>query len=118
MAYSLNKLKQELVAKRFSEDGLVAWGQNNGFGAVGALAAPMFTISRVNTKIVITPFTNREILFDRAIAYDKENVFDARISGFWIYSKLKITTKDGKVHKYSITQGKSAVKQILINLGY
>ena len=118
MAYSLSKLKAELLEKRYSENGLVAWGQNNNFGAVGALASRMFTISQVGEKIVITPFTNKQILFENALAFDKSIIKTAKVGGFWIYSSyLKITTNDGQIYKYSIMQGKNAAKQIIKNLG-
>ena len=48
MGYSLNKLKTELLEKRYSENGLVAWGQNNNFGGIGALVSKMFTISHLS----------------------------------------------------------------------
>ena len=118
MGYSLNKLKKELVEKHYSENGLVAWGQNNSFGAIGALASKMFTISQVGEKIVITPFTNNQILFEGALAFDKSSIKSAKVGGFLIYSAhLKITTHDGQTYKYSIIQGKGAVKQIVKNLG-
>lgn len=118
MGYNLNKLKAELLEKRYSENGLVAWGQNNSFGAVGALVSRMFTISQVGEKIVITPFTNNQILFENALAFDKSIIKTAKVGGFWIYSSyLKIVTNDNQVYKYSIIQGKSAAKQIVKNLG-
>ena len=40
------------------------------------------------------------------------------MGGFWIYSKLKIKTKDNQKFKYSVTQGKKAVKQILKLMGF
>lgn len=118
MGYSLTKLKKELQEKHYSDNGLVAWGQNNNFGAIGALASSMYTISQVGQKIVITPFTNKQILFENAIAFDKSIIKKAKTGGFWIYSSfLKIETNDGRVFKYSITQGKGSVKQILNNIG-
>ena len=118
MGYNLKKLKNELVEKKYSDNGLVAWGQNNNFGALGALASRMLTISQVGEKIVITPFTNNQILFEGAIAFDKSSIKKAKVGGFLFYSShLKITTTDGQTYKYSIIQGKGAVKQIVKNLG-
>lgn len=118
MGYSLKKLKTELLERKYSDNGLVAWGQNNNNGAVGALSARMFTISQVGQKIVVTPFTNNEILFEGALAFDKSIIKKAKVGGFLIYSSyLKITTTDGQTYKYSILQGKGAVKQIVKNLG-
>lgn len=118
MGYNLKKLKNELVEKKYSDNGLVAWGQNNNSGALGALASRMLTISQVGEKIVITPFTNNQILFEGAIAFDKSAIKKAKVGGFLVYSShLKITTTDGQTYKYSIIQGKGAVKQIVKNLG-
>lgn len=78
----------------------------------------MFTISKVGNKIMIIPFNNKAIIYDKSIAFDVEQIEEAKMSGFWIYSKSKIKTKDNQKFKYSVTQGKKAVKQILKLMGF
>ena len=120
MGYNLKKLTEELKEKGLADDGLVAWGQNSGgalFGAVGAGIAGMHTISCKGDKIVIIPFSNKEIKYSEGIMIDKNKIKKAKVSfGLWT-SKLKIETTDGKSRAYSITQGKSAVKEILAKMG-
>lgn len=117
MGYSLNKLKKELMEKGLADNGLVAWGQNTGLGGIIASAVtPMFTISKVGNKIMIIPFNNRTIVYDKSLTFDVGQIETAKMCGFWIYSKLKIKTKDNRTYKYSVYQGKKAVKQILKSL--
>ncbi len=120
MGYNLKKLTEELKVKELADDGLVAWGQNSSgamFGAVGAALAGMHTISCKGDKIVIIPFSNKEIRFDDGLMIDKKEIRRAKVSGL-LTAKLKIETVDGKSNSYSITQGKTAVKQILAKLGF
>ena len=90
MAYSLNKLRDELVSKNLSENGLVAWGQNSGMGGIlPSATTPMFVISSANNKIIIIPFNNKQIVYDGGITFDRESILSAKIAGFWIYSKFR-----------------------------
>ena len=126
MGYNLKKLTEELKVKGLADDGLVAWGQNvnamAGFlggaigGAIAGATTPMHTISCKGDKIVIIPFSNKEIKYSEGIMIDKSKIKSAKISGL-LTAKLKIETTDGKSRAYSITQGKDAVKQILSKLG-
>lgn len=117
MGYNLNKLKKELVEKNLADEGLVAWGQNARMsGIVSSVTTPMFTISKSNNKIMVIPFNNKMISYDKAISFEKNKIESAKIKGI-IGSKLVIKTTDGNEYKYSITQGKNSVKQILISLG-
>ena len=128
MGYNLKKLTDELSAKGLADNGLVAWGQNAnamaGFlggaigGAIAGAATRMHTISCKGDKIVVIPFSNKEIKYDEGVMIDKSKIKSAKISsGLWS-SKLKIETVSGKSIAYSITQGKDAVKQILSKLGF
>lgn len=128
MGYNLKKLTEELKVKGLADDGLVAWGQNvnamGGFlggaigGAIAGATSPMHTISCKGDKIVIIPFSNKEIKYSEGIMIDKSKIKKAKLSfGLWT-RKLKIETTDGKSRAFSITQGKSAVKQILAKLGF
>lgn len=125
MGYNYKKLKAELIEKKLADDGLVAWGQNISQaafwgGAIGAAIASasneMYTISKVGDKIAIIPFVNKAILYDKAYAFQKDKITKAKLGGIGVYSKLKITTIDGKVHAYNISQGKKDVKSILEKL--
>ena len=128
MGYNLKKLTEELKVKGLADDGLVAWGQNlnamGGFlggaigGAIAGATSSMYTVSRKGSKIVIIPFTNKEIKYSEGIMIDKSKIKKAKLSfGIWT-AKLKIETIDGKLRAYSITQGKSAVREILTQLGF
>jgi len=119
MGYSLNSLKKELSEKGYADDGLVGWGQNNGFGgALLAAGTNMHVVSKMGDKIVIFPFTNKAILYDKGVAFDKQNVVSAKVGGFWIFSKLVVKTVDGNKHSFAIAQGKNAVKEIVKLLGF
>ena len=128
MGYNLKKLTEELTAKGLADNELVAWGQNvnamAGFlggaigGAIAGATTRMHTISCKGDKIVVIPFSNKEIKYDEGVMIDKSKIKSAKISsGLWS-SKLKIETVSGKSIAYSITQGKDAVKQILSKLGF
>ena len=114
MGYNLKTLTRDLAEKGLAVDNLVAFGQN-AIGAVMALTSPMYAISIVNNKIVITPFTNKSIDFDNRTEIDVNDILEAKVSGL-LTGTLKIKTKNGVV-KYPIVQGKGAVKQILVKLG-
>ena len=120
MGYNLKSLTTDLQAKYMADDGLVAWGQSGSgslFGAIGGAFAPMQAISKHDDKILITPFSNKQIKFNECVAISKENISSAKVSGL-LSAKLVIVLKNGEKKKYSITQGKSAVKQILSSLGF
>jgi len=122
MGYNLNKLRDELMAKNFADEGLVAWGQGSAggilFGAVGGAMSGMYVISMIKgSKIAIIPFSNKEIKYSEGKAFDKSKIKEAKVSGF-LGSTLKFTTVDGKTHSYKITQGASDVKEILEKLGF
>ena len=120
MGYNLKNLTEELKAKGFADDGVVAWGQNSSgalFWAIGAGLSGMHTISRKGDKIVIIPFSNKEIKYSEGIMIDKSKIKSAKVSGL-MTGKLKLETADGKKREYSITQGKDAVKEILSKLGF
>ena len=122
MGYSLKSLTVELVNKNMANDGLVAFGQNtSGLGGMiggmlESLGRPMHAISMAGEQIIITPFTNKEILFSKAIAFPRKNIQKAKVSGL-LTGQLTIVMNNGSKYKYNITQGKSAVKQILERLG-
>ena len=91
MGYNLKNLTEELKAKGLADDGLVAWGQNSGgalIGAVGAGLAGMHTISCKGDKIVIIPFSNKEIKYSEGIMIDKSKIKKAKVSsGLWTKCK-------------------------------
>ncbi|MBO5884677.1 MAG: hypothetical protein J6Q51_02670 [Clostridia bacterium] len=120
MGYNSKKLAQELVEKGMADNGLIAWGQNSSglLGAVGAIIAPMHVISKVGNLIVVTPFSNKQIFFEKAIAYKKENMINAKLKGGLFGASLKLEMKSGKTYKYSIIQGKAELKQMLKELGF
>lgn len=114
MGYNLKTLTRDLSEKGLAEDNLVAFGQN-AIGAIGALTSPMYAISCANNKIVITPFTNKNIDFANRREIEAKDIIEAKVSGL-LTGKLKIKISNGVVC-YPIVQGKGAVKQILAKLG-
>ena len=127
MAYSLNKLKEELVSKNLADDGLVAWGQATSNmlslgGAVGGLLAGItgqkFAISMIeNSKIAIFPFTNKEINYNDARAFGRDKLEKVKLSGLFTKT-LKLYTVDGNCIKLPLLQGASSVKEIISRLGF
>lgn len=120
MSFDLNSLREELISKKAAEDGLVAIGQDVlGWGVLGSLIAEntikRYTISKVGSKILVIPYTFSEIEYKSGIAFDKSVITKAKVSGDGIFvtTKLKLWTIDGKVHKYFISQGRKAVKEIV-----
>ena len=119
MGYSLNKLKQELTAKDYADEGLVAWGNSASgglFGGAGAAFGGMHVISKKGDSILVIPFTNKEILYDKSCAFEKANISSASVKGL-LSKSLIIKTTDNKEFKYAITQGAGDVKTILQKLG-
>ena len=120
MGYNLKSLTTELQAKNMADDGLVAWGQSGSgslFGAIGGALAPMHAISKHENKILITPFSNKQIKFNECVTISKEDISSAKVGGLFS-AKLAIVLKNGEKRTYSITQGKNAVEQILSSLGF
>lgn len=128
MGYSIKSLKQELVAKGYSDDGLVGWGNNASatsgaiFGAVGGALAGAFSKMHVVCKrgddILIIPFTNKEILYSNGIVFNKQIIEKAQVKGLFLSKKLVIVTKNGKKSNFPILQGVGDVKAILQKLGF
>lgn len=117
MAYSLNKLKEELVAKGMAEDGLVGWGQNNHIGGVfAAMLSKMHCISKVGNRLVVIPFSNKEIDFSQAVGFSRDYITSAKVSGM-LTGTLKLSLADGTSYTFNIMQGKNDVKEILKRLG-
>ena len=129
MGYSLKSLKAELTSRQLADDGLVAWGQSStganvgGFfggaigGAIGAAVTPMYAITMIRgSQIAIFPFTNKEIRYNEAYAFNKNNIERAKLSGL-ISKTLTIITTNGQKHKYPILQGSGDVKKIFHTLG-
>ena len=126
MGYSLKSLKEELVSKNLADYGLVGWGQSIGAwamfgaigGAIGGATSSKFVISMVeNSKIAVFPFTNKEIKYNEAKAFDKTQIASVKISGL-LSKTLKLSTTSGKQFKFPITQGVGDVKEILSRLGF
>ena len=120
MGYNLKSLTSDLVKNGMADDGLVAWGQSGSgslFGAIGGAFAPMHAISKQGNKILITPFSNKQIKYEGCVSIDKESIKSAKVGGL-LSAILVVVLKNGKTQKYPITQGKSAVKQILTLLGF
>lgn len=122
------KIKNELDKMGFVKDGLIAFGQTKmsgtfGGGLLGALianaVAEKFAIVKLNDKIMIIPYEETKVYYDKTISYEKSNIKKAKVSGdgAFIYRKLKIWTNDGKKHKYFITEGKKQVNEMLNQLG-
>ena len=114
MGYNLKTLTRDLTEKGLAEDGLVGYGQI-AYGAIAALTCPMYAISCANNKIIITPFTNKNIDFANRKEIDARNIMEAKVSGL-LTGRLKIKTAN-EVTIYPIVQGKGAVKQMLVKLG-
>lgn len=123
MGYSYKKLKAELSSKGYADEGLVAWGSVGGMGArillggiignaLGAATEKKYAITKKGTKIAIFPFTNKEILYDKAFAIDKVNIKKAKVGNF-LSQRFVFQTNNGKKYSYLILQGKSDVKKIL-----
>lgn len=120
MGYNLKSLTNELVSKNLADDGLVAWGQSSRgqlFGAIGSAVASMHVISKRGNQIVIIPFSSKEIKYKEGVVINREKIESAKLSGGLFNAKLIINTKSGKQYKYTVTQGKDAVKKILAQLG-
>ena len=128
MAYSLNKLRDELTKKGLADDGLVAWGNSSSglaggvlFGAVGGAVAEslgkMHVICKKGEALLVIPFTNKEILYSKGFAIQKQNIESVALKGL-LSKKLVIKTKAGKKLKYPITQGVSDLKTILQKLEF
>ena len=122
------KVKRELEQMGLVQDGLIAYGQTKmsgsfGGGLLGSLianaVAEKYAIVKLNEKIMIVPFEETKIYYDKVVSYEKANIARAKISGdgFFIFRKLKIWTNDGKKHKYYITEGKKQVNEMLNQLG-
>ena len=117
--YSIIKLKKELVEKGVSDDGLVAWGSSasgSWFGAIGGALASMHVICKNKDAILIIPFTNKEIIYSKMEMFSKQIIAEVSLKGF-LSKTLYIKTVDGKNLKYPITQGASAVKEMLDKIG-
>ena len=120
MAYSLNKLRDELTKKGLADDGLVAWGNSGSgalFGAVGSAFGSMHVICKKGESLLVIPFTNKEILYSKGFAIQKQNIESVALKGL-LSKKLVIKTKAGKKLKYPITQGVSDLKTILQKLEF
>jgi len=120
MGYSLNKLKQELVTKGYADEGLVAWGNSAAgglFGAIGAAFGPMHVVCKKGEALLVIPFTNKEILYSKGFAIQKQNIASAELKGL-LSKKLVVKTKAGKKLEYPIMQGVSDLKTILQELGF
>lgn len=126
MGNNVKTIAQELKSRNMADGGLIAWGQNSSAmswfgtfgGAISSLKTPMHAISKVGNQLVVTPFTNKETMFDRAIAFNKEAMVDAKVKGGLFGSSLVIKMKSGKSYKFSIMYGKAELKQMLAELGF
>ncbi len=127
MALKYKDIKEQMIAKNYAEDGLVAlcqtvntstaafWG-----GMIGAAIAgannKCYAVSKIGEQLVFVPYTNKEINFQSAFAYNKSKITKAKVSGVGGFAKIKIWTVDGKTQKYSIIQGKAELQTILTKL--
>lgn len=126
MRYNYKILKAELIEKKLADGGFVAWGQTIGNsalwgGSTGSAIAgaqnQMYTISMIADKIAIIPFLSTVILYEKAYAFQKDKIKKAKVGGFGVFSKIKITTVDGKLYVYNISQGRKDIKKVLEKLG-
>ncbi len=119
-------LKEQLVAKKYSQDGLVAMGMAKHVKVVGgAIGAAInakkdnrwYAFSRVNTKLVIVAFDEKQIDFKSAIAIDASKITKVKVTGFGFYSGLHFWTTDGKKKSYEILKGKKDLQEIFKKMG-
>ena len=115
------KLKEQLVSKKYSQDGLVAMGMIKQVkvigGAIGSAINSKkdkrwYAFSRVNTKLVITIFDENQVDFKSAIAVDASKINKVKVKGFGFYSTLHLWTADGKKKSYEILKGAKDLKEI------
>ncbi len=125
MSYEIEDLRKELSSNGVADGGLVAVVQDdNGGGFSGSLiaekSAKKYSVSLAGEKLLIVPFNYEEIEYDNGVAFDKETIETAKVSGDGIFllSKLKILTKDEKIHTYLVLQGRKELKQMLNILGF
>ena len=127
MALKYKDIKEQMIAKNYAEDGLVAlcqtvntstaafWG-----GMIGAAIASAnnkcYAVSKIGDQLVFVPYSNKEIDFKSAFAFNKAKIEKGTVGGIGGYAKIKLWTTDGDVHKYSIIQGKSDLQTILTKL--
>ena len=125
MGISVKDLKRELGQRGLADNNLVAFGQNVSnvgylFGAVGSAiahaSAKMHAISISGNRIIVMPFTNKEILFDQGVAYSRQNIASAKVSGL-LSKTLKLNFVNGQSVKLNITAGAGEVKKMLNMIG-
>lgn len=92
MAISTKVLKEQITKKGvFSENKLFAWGRLKVSAWAGALGgavgsaiagakASMAGFAVNGDKFIIIPFNNKEIFFDKAVGYKKENIVSTKIA--------------------------------------
>ena len=125
MSYEIEDLRKELSSNGVADKDLVAvlQGDNGGeFSGRSLFAeknATKFSVSLAGDKLLIIPFNYEKLVYEKGVAFDKTIIGAAKVTGDGVFllSKLKIWTKDQKLHTYLILQGRKEVKQILEILG-
>jgi len=126
MIYDNKTVKEELENMGFVKNGLIGFGQtamNYGGGLIGSIianaVANKFAIVQLNDKIMVIPFEDTKINYEKAQSFEKEDLKKAKVcGGIFSYRRLKIVKKNGASYKFYITSGKNEVKTMLNNLGF
>ena len=127
MGYSYKSIKSELTEKNYANEGLVAIGQRHSsaglwFGAIGAAinsaSSNKYAFILVEgSKLAIIPFTNKEIKYAEAKAFDKSKFEILKVSG-WIGKQLTIKLVGGQKVVYDIMGGPGDIKEIVNRMGF
>ncbi len=132
MAINAKDLEEQMLQKGIlSESNLFAWGRVKASawagvlggavgGAIAGAKAGMAGFAVKDDKLILIPFNNKEIFFDKAVQYKKENIVSMKITSdlfsFGTQFTLKLNFKDGTKADYTIIKTYKNNVVAMINL--
>ena len=114
---------EELIEKGNADETLIAWGklgskkEIHGGGIEGA-NSKYYSLTKAGDQLLFIPYSKSGIYYKNMYALDKSKMRNLKVSGFWKWTKLTLTTFEGYEKTYHITAGKKDLKKIVALFGF
>ncbi len=113
-----NKIAQELIEKKYADDGMIAWGKlgsKKDFTTAGVEGANSwrYAITKVGDDLMFIPFSRSGVYFKNLYVINKAKIKSLKIRQSGFRKFLRMETVDGFNKDYRIIRDVKSLEQII-----